>query len=225
MNKLLKISLLFFCFLLGAGGLQAQKVRPKAAAAAGAQTKVDLGKLRANTYTNDFFELKIEFPFGWLVGDNMLEAQLMAIKQSTVTAKSAKDQRSLDQAMKRVTPLLGGYKSLPGSVAENSSLRVVVENLAANPKIKTGRDYLNAMFATLKITQLPAGFSVSDVKNETLDGQTIGYVETKYLTSHKRTYVYLKKGFAILISIDSYGQQDFDALHQVLAAADLDYKE
>jgi hypothetical protein len=191
---------------------------------ASAQKKVDLGTLRQNTYTNDFFGLKIEFPFGWLVGDNGLEAQLMGFQKQGVKAKNAKDQAALNKAMNRLTPLLGGYKSLPGSVSENSNLKIVVEDLSSEPALKTSEAYLKRIIASLKAVNLPAGFTVSAIQNETIDGQSINYVETRYSTNLKRSYVMVKKGFAVLITIDSYNHPEFDALHQVLLEADLDYK-
>ncbi len=127
--------------------------------------------------------------------------------------------------MTRMTPLLGGYKVLPGSAPENSNLRIVVENLSAVPKIKTSQDYLSAMLKTIKLTELPPKFWVSDIKNELIDEKMIDYLEIKYLNSHKRSYVIIKKRFAVLITIDAYNQADFDALHQVLAEIDLDYKK
>lgn len=189
------------------------------------QKKVDLGTLRQNTYTNEFFELKIEFPFGWLVGDNTLEAQLMAITAPGVKAKSAKNQKAVNQAINRLTPLLGGYRALPGSVPQNSNLKIVVEDLSTAPTIKTSGVYLKKVIASLNVVKLPPGFTVSAIKNETIDGKQIDYLETRYSTNLKRIYVMVKKGFAVLMTIDSYNQEDFDALHRVLLEADLDYKK
>lgn len=225
MSKLFKFSLLFICFLFSVNVSLAQKAKPKSTPKVAKQTKVDLGILRQNTYTNDFFEIKIEFPFGWLVGDNMLESQLMEIKKQSIQAVNPKDQKSLTAAMNRVVPLLGGYRVLPGSSAENSSLRIVVESLATAPDIKTSRNYLSKVLSSINIVKMPEGFIVSEIKEEEINGKKINYIETKYLTSQKRNYVMLKKGFAVLITIDSYNQEDFDELHKVLREADLDYKK
>jgi hypothetical protein len=226
MNKLFKFSILLVCFLSAVNVASAQKVKLKSKTAPKAvQTKIDLGILRQNTYINDFFELKVEFPYGWLVGDNMLEAQLMEIKKQTIQAANPKDQKSLIAAMNRIVPLLGGYKALPGSSAENSSLRIVVESVAAAPGIKTSRDYLNKVLSSIDVVKMPQGFTVSGIKEEEINGKKLDYIETKYLTSQKRNYVMIKKGYAVLISIDSYNQADFDALHKVLTEADLNYKK
>ena len=213
MKKLFRISIFATCLLILVNVTFAQK------------SKVDLGKLRQNTYTNDFFELKIEFPSGWLVGDNGLEAPLMAIQKTSIQTKNAKNQAALNKAMNRVTPLLGGYKALPGSVEENSNLRVVVENLTTTPTIKTSRDYLKAMLATFKMTKLPPNYSVSGIDFEVIDGKIVNYIEAKYLTSQRRSYVIVRKRFAVLITIDAYNQAEFDSLHKVLTEIDLDYKK
>lgn len=224
MNKLLKLLILSVCLTVSANSVLAQKVKPKTKLPV-KQTNVDLGVLRQNTYTNDTFELKIEFPFGWLVGDNVLEAQLMEIQKQSVKATNAKNQAALNQAMARLTPLLGGYRALPGSVAQNSNLKIVVENLATAPKIKTSRDYLNLVKSSINVVQMPAGFMLSEIKNETIDGKSVNFIEIKYGVNQKRNYVMLKKGFAVLLTIDAYSQEDFDELHKILQEADLDYKK
>lgn len=213
MNKLFRIFSLATCLVILVNVSFAQSA------------KVDLGKLRQNTYTNDFFELKIEFPFGWLVGDNGLEAPLMAIQKASIQTKNAKNQAALNKAMNRVTPLLGGYKTMPGSAEENSNLRIMVENLTTTPQIKTSRNYLNALLATLKMTKLPPNYSVSGIEFELIDGKIVNYLETKYLTSQRRSYVIVKKRFAVLITIEAYNQKEFDELHKVLMESDLDYKK
>lgn len=205
--------------LVNVGYAQKTKAKPIS------QPKVDLGRLEQNTYTNDFFGLKIEFPLGWLVGDNELEKQLYAIQQPSIKTKNPKEQAALNQAMKRVTPLLGGYKAMPGSVAENSSLRIAVENLSAMPTVKTSQDYLQVLLDTLKLTRLPAGYQTSGIKSETIDGMSINYVETTGESVTLKTYVIIRKGFAILIKIESYNEEEFDELHQVLTEADLEYKK
>ncbi|MEK7723078.1 MAG: hypothetical protein AAB336_01900 [Acidobacteriota bacterium] len=216
MKRFCIFSILILCFLFSINISFAQKSKTKTQPVK--QTKVDLGILRQNTYTNDLFELKLEFPFGWLVGDNMLESQLMEIQKQSLSPK-------VKQLMNRLTPLLGGYRALPGSKAENSNLKIVVESVTAVPKIKTGKDYLSIIKTTINATQMPTGFTVSDIKNEMIDGKSIDYLETKYGANHKRSYVMVKKGFAVLITIDSYNQSDFDELHKVLTEADLDYKK
>ncbi|HRH46216.1 MAG TPA: hypothetical protein PKY82_31520 [Pyrinomonadaceae bacterium] len=221
MSKLFRIIVLILCFviLVNVGFAQKTKAKPVS------QTKVDLGKLQQNTYTNDSFRLKIEFPLGWLVGDNELEKQLYAIQQPSIKTKNPKEQAALNQAMKRVTPLLGGYKSLPGSVAENSSLRIAVENLSAMPTVKTSQGYLQVLLDTLKLTRMPSGYQTSGIKSETIDGMSVNYVETTGESLKLRSYVIIRKGFAVLFKIESYDEEDFDALHQVLTEADLDYKK
>lgn len=225
MRKKLSVWLFVGCLCLSSSAIFAQPAKRRNAAPKplATQTKVDLGKLENNTYTNNFFALKFEFPLGWLVGDNMLEAQLMQLTNGGIQAKNSQNQSALNQAINRVTPLLGGYKSLPGS-PENSSLRVVVENIKTPAQIKNGKDYLGNLLFTLKATQLPAGFEVSEIKSETVNNISLDYLETSFGKSRKRAYALIRKGYAVLMTIESYDDADFDALHKVLLDADLDYK-
>ena len=174
MSKFSIIIAILICFVFSAN---AQKPKSKPVSKPVVQTKVDLGKLRGNTYTNDFFELKFEFPLGWLVGDNVLEAQLKTIAQTQIKATNPNQQKSINQAVDRVTPLLGGYKALPG-MPENANLRVMVEDLKTLPTIKNGKDYLGMMAATLKATKLPADYKYSEIKTETIDNLPLDYIET-----------------------------------------------
>lgn len=211
----------FFCFLIFAVSVFVL------VSGSFAQTtnKVDLGKLRGNSYTNEFFEFKIEFPFGWLVGDNALESQLTAIQKGSVQAKNTKNQKALNDAMNRVTPLLGGYKLLPGSSSENSNLRVMAERLPATARIKTSEEYLNQMIRTLRLAKLPSDYFISVIKTDFIEGKLIYYVDTKYSGVQSRMYVIVKKGFAVLFSITAYNDSEFEALINVFQAANLNYKK
>lgn len=228
------LTIIFLCavVLLATNDSFAQKARPKTkpkpkpspSPIAAAPAKVDLGKLSGNIYTNDFFELKFDFPLGWLVGDNVLEKQLKEIAETQLQATSAGRQKSLNQAVDRVTPLLGGYKKLPG-MPENASLRVMVEDLRALPQIKNGKDYLAQMVNTLKVVKMPANFKYSEVKSETIDNLALDYLESSTGDAKKRLYVAVRKNFAVLLAIDYYEDADFEALHKILTEADLNYKK
>lgn len=224
MSDLLKIILLIAFSAFPAAVSFAQKPKPRVSPPpAAAPAKLDLGKLSFNTYVNDYFGLKFEFPAGWLVGDNELEEQLKQISQAEIKANNPQMQKSLNQAADRVTVLLGGYKSLPGT-PENASLRVAVEDLRASPQVKTGKDYFARLSATFKAAKLPDVFKYSEVKTETVDGLPLDYIETSSGNNKKRMYSTVRRGYAVLITISYYQDADFEALHRVLAEADLDYK-
>lgn len=226
MGKHLHAFLLVGCLSLTSTASFAQKpgrraIVPKSAVA---QSQLDLGKLDGNTHTNDFFALKIEFPLGWLVGDHTLEAQLVAITKGGIQTKNPQNQKAMSQAVDRVTPLLGGYKALPGT-PQNSNLRIIAENLRTLPQVKDGKDYLEAMLTTIKAVQLPPGFEVSEIKSETVNNVPLDYLETSFNGSRKRAYALVRKGYALLLTIESYDDTDFDTLHKVLTETNLDYKK
>ena len=226
MFNFLKVFLLTVCLILTAAVVAlAQKPKAKAAPkpAAAAQTRVELGKLSFNIYTNDFFGLKFEFPAGWLVGDNVLEEQLKQISQAEIKAANPQMQKSLNRAADRVTILLGGYKAMPGTPA-NASLRIAVESLQSLPQVKTGRDYFTRLFATFKAMKMPDVFKYSDVKTETIDNIPLDYIETSSGNNKKRMYATVRRGYAVLMTISYYEDADLETLHRVLTGADLDYK-
>jgi hypothetical protein len=231
MRNFLLIIFLFVVVLLAANGSFAQKTKAKpkptptpAKPATVAQIRgIDLGRLRGNTYTNDFFGLKFDFPLGWLVGDNELEKQLKAIEQEQIKTKDAQTQKAIQQAIERVTPLLGGYKKLPG-MPGNASLRVMVEDLSAQPLIADGKAYLTLTVDSLKLAKMPADFKYSEVKSEVIDNVTLDYIETSTGGYKKRIYAAVRKKFALLMTIDYYENADFETLHKILSEADLNYK-
>ena len=220
-----KIIVIAFLLVILVTASFAQKDETEMPVGNGSKTNVDLGVLDQNTYVNNFFQLKIEFPLGWLVGDNTLEKELLALSQPKVAAKNSKQQKEFDHAVQRITPLLGGYKELPGSSAENSNLKITVENLKGSPQIKTGKDYIESLKNSLRLARLPVGFNVSDAKTERVDNLELSYLETSFQQNKKRLYVFLRKGFAVLITIEYFNEEDFNSLHQVLLDADLNYKK
>jgi hypothetical protein len=233
MRKITSAFLFFVCLTITANVSFAQTAKRRAARPpvrvdepiVPPPAPVDLGKLVGNTYTNDFFELKMEFPLGWLVGDHALESQLMKLSPGAVKTKNAQNQKAMDAAAARLVPLLGGYKSLPGTTAQNSNLRVTVESLKTLPQIKNGKDYLNTLVSNLKLVQLPPGFMVSEVKNETVDNAALDYLEIAYGLNRKRMYATVRKGYVLLLTIDSFDDADFEALHNVVLESDLNYKK
>lgn len=227
MKKILFAFVLSGCLMLTAGISFAQNARkrtapPKQTTAAG---PVDLGKLSGNTYTNDFFAFRMEFPLGWLVGDHALESQLMKLTQGAVKTKDIRNQKTFETAAERLVPLLGGYKALPGSTARNSNLRVTVESLKTLPQIKNGKAYLNTLISNLKLIQLPPGFLVSEIKNETVDNLALDYLEIAYGLSRKRMYATVRKDYVLLMTVEAFNEEDFETLHKVVLDADLNYKK
>lgn len=80
------------------------------------------------------------------------------------------------------------------------------------------------MLNTLRLRKLAPVVSYSKIKNGPIASKSRDYLETKYRTNQRPSYGILKKRFAILMTIDSYHIEDFDALHRVLNDADLNYK-
>jgi hypothetical protein len=226
MRNFLTIVFLLAAVALATNGAYAQKTKPKPkpTPAPVAPVKVELGKLSGNSYANDFFGLKFDFPLGWLVGDNVLEKQLKEIAEAQLqTTGGAARRKAVKQAIDRVTPLLGGYKKLPG-MPENASLRVMVEDLSTLPSMTDGKTYLAQMLKNLKMLKMPADFKYSEIKTETIDNLPLDYIESSTGGAKKRVYATVRKKFAVLIAIDYYEDADFEALHKVLTEADLDYK-
>lgn len=227
MRKFLTFIFLFVTLLTTNSFAQKPKSKPKPKpkpTAPAAQVKVDLGKLSGNTYANEFFGLKFDFPLGWLVGDNVLEKQLKEISETQLQTKTAGQQKAVKQALVRVTPLLGGYKKLPG-MPENASLRVMVEDLLPLPQIKNGKDYLTHTLGALQVLKMPADFKVSEIKSETVDNVPFDYLDVSLGDAKKRIYAVVKGNFALFITIDYYENADFEALRKILTEADLNYKK
>lgn len=219
MRKLLILSLILLTAVSAFG--QKNPPRPKAPAS----VKMDLGKLVQNTYTNEFFGFKIEFPEGWLVGDNELESSLYGLIKPQIKAKNSKNQTVFDRSMEQVTPLLGGYRYLPGSRVDNSSLRISVENLRLVPHVKSGKDYMDVTIRTLKLMKTAPGFMYSEPKTEMINSQKLDYIDMTNGPSNGRVYAVVRKGYAIVFNIQSFSPEDFEILQQVFKSADLNYKK
>lgn len=166
----------------------------------------DEGKLVGKTYTNKGFGFEITFPDEWFIPDQDYEAYML---------KNGYDLRL------KVPPTIKifqtAYKYMPG-MAENSVVRVAVENLKLQPQIKDAVDYFDAMRKTFATAKTPADFKYSETKAEKLGTKQFAYLDSSSdETGKKRIYATVKNGYALMFMITYSDDEDLKTLRNILA--------
>ncbi len=190
----------------------AQKPKPKTpitktTAKTTPQVALDEGKLIGKTYTNKGFGFEITFPDAWFIPDNdYFEAYLL---------KRGQDIRL--KVPPTVKVLQTAYKFMP-EMADNSIIRVIVEDLKSNPQIKDAVDYFDAMQKTFKTAKMPADFKYSEIRAEKLGTKQFAYFDSSSEEGgKKRIYATVKNGYAIMYVITYTDGEDIEILRAILS--------
>lgn len=118
------------------------------------------GKTEGNTYTNDFFGIKIKLPESWVIADRDINKAIQQ-RGSEMKGKTAANDKALTEAEKRLTIHLTASKDIIGH-SDNASLVLATERKPPLVQIRDGRDYLRLMLATNKMVTMPADYKISE---------------------------------------------------------------
>ena len=227
-----RILFVFPIVCLGLIGVCAQPNRtvrstPPAAKPVAAGALADRGRVIGRTYTNNTFRFEVTFPDEWLIpGDDFedymkkqgFDVSLKAPANLSPAAKAA-----VTAAIKRLQIVMTAYSSMPGTPGQ-AVVRVAFESLAANPQIKDGVDYCDAIRSTYGALRLPAGSQVSETQAEKLGKMQFAFLDSTSGGSKMRTYVTVRNGYAILFRIDYKDDADLQVLRKVLSDGNFDLK-
>ena len=193
----------------------------------GAKITVDPGTVNGRTYTNTQFGFDVTFPDTWLIPDSDFEEQMK--KQGFDLGLKAPDslplsaQAKINRAIKRVNILLTAYRSIPGA-ADNTIVRISVENLAGNPQIKDAVDYFDAIRATYSTMKLPADFKYSETQAEKLGAMQFAFLDTSTKAGKKRMYATVRRGYAVMFTISYSNVGDLATMRRILEEGNFSLK-
>lgn len=191
------------------------------------EQSVDMGKVVGRTYTNETFNFEVTFPDTWLIPDSDFEDYMK--KQGFDLSLKAPDSLppvskvTINQAIKRVSVLLTAYRSMPGS-ADNSIVRISVEDLTLNPQIKDAVDYFDAIRAMYATMKLPPDFKYSETQAEKLGNKQFGYLDASSSAGKKRMYATVRDGFALMFTLSYREAADLETFRQVIAQGNFSLK-
>ena len=183
------------------------------------KTIVDQGAVSGRTYTNKTFGFEVTFPDTWLIPDSDFEEYMkkqgfdLSLKTPDSLPPSSKIKRN--QAIKHVNILLTSYRSMPGS-ADNTIVRISVEELSANPQIKDAVDYFDAIRAMYATMKLPADFKYSETQAEKLGIMQFGFLDASSNAGKKRMYATVRNGFAVMFTLSYTQAEDLETFRSVL---------
>ena len=229
MRNIVKV---FIVIALLAGVSYSQKRKPvraagKAPAAAAPNPAVDPGTVDFRTYTNKTFRFSVTFPDDWIIPDKDIEAYVktqgvdLNPKLPALLLPSTKNQ--IIRNTKNISVLLTVFKKVPG-MADNTSIRISVENLKTFPQIKDAVDYMDALRITYKAMQLPVGFKYSETQAEKLGKKQFAFLDIETKDDKRRLYATVRNGHALIFSITYADRGDLEVLRQILTNGDFALK-
>jgi hypothetical protein len=195
-----------------------------------ASNTVPKGTITGNTYTNKFLGFTLPLPETWTIATDEF-ATYMKGKGVDVSAKPPKaadllSQKKVDANFKRLTILATAYRSLPGT-AQNSMIRIAAEDvkgLNTNRPVKDAVDYVDLMRTQLSSVRMPAGYKYSETQAEKLGPNQFAYIDTSDNQGKTRIYVTVRKGYAVLFSLNYVADEDLETFRDILARANFALK-
>jgi hypothetical protein len=181
------------------------------------------GAVSGKTYTNSVYGFQITFPDTWLIPgsdfEDYMRSQGYDISLKTPDNVTGASKIQLDRSLEKVKVLVTAYRSLPGS-ADNSILRVAIEDLTMTPQVKDAVDYFDLMRSQFAVMKLPADFKYSETQAEKLGAKQFAYLDTTSNSGKKRMYATVRNGYAILFTLSYTKPDDLATMRQVLAGGD-----
>jgi hypothetical protein len=203
----------------------ARKTTVPVVRSSGSSGLVDKGLVSGRTYTNATLGLSVTFPDTWLIGDDAFFAYMKS-KGFDLTPKPPKAatpaaQAKVNAAFNRLKILITLYRSLPGT-PQNGVLRIAAESVSAlntTRPVKDAVDYVDLMRSQIAAMQMPADFKYSETQAEQLGPNQFAYMDTSDKQGKTRMYVTIRRGYAILFTLNYSADDDLATLRQILAAA------
>jgi hypothetical protein len=169
--------------------------------------------------------MSVTFPDTWLIGDDAFFAYMKS-KGYDLTPKPPKAanpaaQAKVNAAFNRLKILVTVYRSLPGT-PENGVVRVAAEpvsRLDTNRPVKDAVDYVDLMRSQMTAMQVPADLKFSETQAEQLGPNQYAYIDTSDKQGKTRMYVTVRRGYAILFTLNYSADDDLSTLREILATA------
>lgn len=209
-------ALLFVVFLAGCNReKEPAKIRKQV------EKEIGLGVLNGTAYTNDYFNLKIEFPKNWHIASKA-ENKEFQNQGKAMMKSSTRNSPEFDASMARTLTLVTAFKYAPGSpqARDNCNMMILAERVAHLPGIKTGADYLHHAKKTIQ-TQMRLRASFQPIQK----GESIGSLPADYLpiefraggvSIKQRMYATRVRDYILVVGMNYQSEQDKEFLLNLL---------
>lgn len=185
------------------------------------EKEIGHGVLASTTYTNDYFNLKIEFPKSWHIASKAEKKELNNAGKNMMKA-SARNSPAMDASLARTLNLATAFKHPPGTpnVGYNSNFAILAERVKHLPGIKTGADYLHHAKKTMQ-TQMRLRTSFQPIET----GSKIGSLSADCLPVEisigpskvqQRIYATRVKDYVLVVILNYESPSDREILMNLL---------
>lgn len=180
----------------------------------------DFGTTEQGVYTNDYFDLEIQFDPSWSVQDKQQVNNLV----ESATDISMKDNQNLKSIVKasmvNSAYLLTIFKYEVGSPVEfNPSFMAIAENTKNFPGIKNGGDYLFHAKNLLDQTNLEYRYE-KEVFEKEISNANFHILEAKIdvgdRTVTQEYYATVSNGFSLSFIVSYMNESERDELYQII---------
>lgn len=171
----------------------------------------DFGKTENGVYTNDYFQMKVNFNPEWYISDQQQMAQIAELGNELTAGDDEELGAVLEASQVNIAHLLGISKHEWGAPVDfNPSFIVLAENIKLFSGIKSGKDYLFHVKKLLEVAPVSYLFE-KEVFERKIGNETFYVLELKIDNMGEIvTQEYMatiKKGFTLSI-IASYANEE-----------------
>lgn len=175
--------------------------------------KLDFGSVNDQTYTNNYFGLKITIPDEWEVANNVLITQTMPTNQDIDIDSSYNDASAYNDVE---LILMNKY-----SLGSENNLSFQSEATKVDSSFSTSEEYLRQGKKELDNSPLKFTFP-KDIYTEKIDGIDFKVLEaqlklTDSMTVTTKVYATILKGYALSFAL-TYSNNDLGELNQILSS-------
>lgn len=180
----------------------------------------DFGTTEQGVYTNNYFDMKVQFDPNWAVQDKKQVNNLVE-SASDITMKDNQNLKSIVKAsMVNSAYLLTIFKHEIGApVAFNPSFMIIAENTKNFPGIKNGGDYLFHARKLLDQTNLEYRYE-KEVYEKKVGNTGFSILEAKIdvgdITVTQEYYATVMNGFSLSFIASYMNESERDELYQII---------
>lgn len=190
--------------------------------------EIGAGSVSQQTYTNDYFGLKITFPDEWYIQSREEFDELSQTGAEAITGSDKNLKVAVDAALAMTLNLVSAFEHPPGTPGLfNSNIGVVAERVKHLPGIKSGAEYLE--ITKQMLANAPLNYQFDAIE----PNQKIGSLPAHCLPTHlqvgpqlvRQRYYAARHRDYVLVIITSYGTDEQlkkieEILSQVLAGGE-----
>ncbi len=181
---------------------------------------VTLGEINDNTYTNDFFNMKIDIPKDWYLATKEEMDQLTNMGNQAISGDDKKLEKQLDLAKLKTLNLLFIFKHpLNYNEGVNPNFMCIAENLGlAGASVKTGKNYLDSAKTLMQQAGLP--YTFSEYGKESIGGKEFTTMDATInlgdLVITQRYHTAIIEGYALNFILSYTTEEEYSQLKNTL---------